>query len=197
MHIHRLPTILTLLSLTAAATAAEPPRIVGPSPENEACIVRLPDDALKIFFIDRPSGTAVRSVRSTDGGATWKDEREEVALPGSAYYAVQALCDREGRLHLFAHVRRGSGRNLGVDYFYDIYYSKSNADRTAWSVPRCIHKAYVGALRGVVQLKSGRIVLPFEYAVPGRPAGPPTGSFACTVCTATMRGPPGNCPTPN
>ena len=184
MKLPTLPRILTLCLLVATARAAEPPRFVGPSPENEACVVRLQDDSIKIFFIDRPSGTAVRSVQSTDGGATWKDERQELTLPGSAYYAIQVLCDRNGTLHLFAHIRRGAGRELGVDYFYDIYYSKSNkerGDRTAWSEPRCIHKAYVGALRGVVQLKSCRIVVPFEYAVPGRPSGPPTGSFACTV----------------
>lgn len=177
------PLSLSFFLLTSAISclAAEPPRIVGPSPENEACIVRLPDDSLKVFFIERPSETALRSIRSTDGGLTWGDDRRELALPGSAYHAIQVQCDRKGTLHLFTHIRRGPGHNRGVDYFYDIYYARSGGDRTAWSEPCRIYEGYVGALRGVVQLSSGRIVLPFEYAVPGRPSAPPTGSFACTV----------------
>src|SRR4051794_30915958 len=53
------------------------PAVVRESPENEAKVVRLPDGALAIYYIARPSGKELRSLTSTDGGLTWGQDRLE------------------------------------------------------------------------------------------------------------------------
>jgi hypothetical protein len=47
------------IALTYAATPP-PPLRVDESPVNEATIVRLPDDSLRIYHVLRPAGTEIR-----------------------------------------------------------------------------------------------------------------------------------------
>ena len=78
-------------------------------------------------------------------------------------------------------VLRGSGRRPTLDYFYDIWHAATRAGRTRWSDPKRIFEGYVGALNGVLQLESGRIVVPHQFWVPGLRSEPPTGSHVVTT----------------
>jgi hypothetical protein len=151
------------------------PRFIQESPENEAVVVKLPDGSLRIFYTLQPSGSEMRSVSSTDGGLTWGGSQFEVKMPGKAVWCMQALLAQDGELHAFVLVRRGSGGKYGIDLFLDVWHWKTTGGRAAWTQGQRIFDGVVGALRGVTQLKSGRIVLPVGMWLAGRKPGLPTG----------------------
>jgi lysophospholipase L1-like esterase len=148
-----------------AASAA--PVHVGEPPANEATIVRLPDDSLRIYHILRPAGTELRSVGSTDNGKTWGDDRLEFKLPGVAYYGNQVLVDSDGELHAAFHIQ-GKGDKGYNGRHYDLWHAKTTDGRKKWGEPKRFFEGYVGSMRGFVQLKSGRLLLPVAIAIPQR-----------------------------
>ncbi|MEO7403232.1 MAG: sialidase family protein, partial [Burkholderiales bacterium] len=152
------------------------PVIVRESPENESVIVKLPGGNLRIFYTLQPSGTELRSITSTDGGLSWDESQLEVKMPGQAVFCMQALVAHDGEIHAFVLVRRGSGRRHGIDLFLDVWYWKTSGGRAAWTSGKRIFEGVVGAMRGVTQLKSGRIVLPVGIWIAGRQPGLPTGA---------------------
>ncbi len=162
-------TVVTLVVLPAVATTTlagdmrqRPwaPEIVAASPANEPSIVRLPDGTLKIFWIVK--GKHCASMSSHDHGVTWGKPVVEFSVPEHAYFTTRAMLDRDGELHLCFLVGRGVGnRKPAVDLFYDIWHAKTTDQRTKWQRPRRIFAGYVGALRSLIQLRSGRLLLPF------------------------------------
>ncbi len=151
------------------------PAVLRESPENEAKVVRLPDGSLTIYYIARPSGNALRSLSSMDGGLTWNRDRLEFELPGAAYYAVQVILDSDAELHALFHIWRGSGKQPGVDRNLDVWHCRTAGKRSEWGKPQRLFEGYVGSLRGGIQLRNGRLVVPFARAVPERLKAPPEG----------------------
>ncbi len=151
------------------------PEVVTASPANEASIVRLPDGTLRIFWIVQ--GKYCASMRSRDHGKTWSRPVIEFSVPEHAYVTTQALVDRDGEIHVCFLVGRGVGnRRPAVDLFYDIWHTKTVDDRSKWLPARRIYAGYVGALRCMLQLKDGRILLPFGKWLPPAERKPATGS---------------------
>ena len=163
----------------AAAEDSAAPVVVGTFPENEADVVRLPDGTLKIFYNQR--GEYVGSLTSRDDGRTWSAPQKEFVVSGETAHAMQVLLDRRGELQVYYLVIRRGGRKLGVDLFLDLWQATTRDGRQAWNAPKLAHAGAIGALRGIVQMKSGRIVLPFSTAHPERKAGPPVGNFYTTA----------------
>ena len=151
------------------------PRFVREAPENESVIVKLPDGTLRIYYTLQPSGAEMRSITSRDGGLTWGDDAFEIKMPGPAVFCMQALVAQDGEIHAFILVRRGDGQHYGVDLFLDVWHWQTEGGRSKWSSGERIYEGVVGALRGVTQLKSGRILLPIGMWQTGRKAGLPTG----------------------
>lgn len=171
-----LVTFLALPAMTAVSRG-EPPVLLLASPPNKS-VVRLPDGELCILYMVR--GKQCASIRSHDDGQTWGAPRVEFPFARSAGIPV-TLVDQDGELHAFLTVRRGSGTKPTVDYFIDIWHARTSRQRQRWLPPKRIFEGYVGALNGVAQLDSGRIVLPHQYWVPGRRSAPPTGSHVVTA----------------
>ena len=46
----------------------------------------------------------------------------------------------------------------------DIWHTRTGNERRDWQTPQCIWRGFTGSLNSVIQLKSGRILLPFSYA---------------------------------
>src|SRR5688500_70353 len=157
------------------------PVFIQESPENESVIVKLPDGTLRIFYTMQPAGNELRSITSKNGGLTWSDDRFEVSIPGKAVFCMQALVAQDGELHAFVLVRRGSGGQYGIDLFLDVWYWKTVGGRAEWLPGHRMFEGVVGALRGVTQLKSGRIVLPVGIWLTGRKPGLPTGAHEVTA----------------
>lgn len=173
---------LRQLLLSAAtvmiAAAASPPRIISLL-DDSPIVARLPNRTLGGWIV-KPAGDhdELFEMLSKDNGRTWTSPRSIHAFADKAgtFGGTEPLVDRTGEVHLFL-VRmtkytmgaRGEGERPASDDYrgnrIDIWHMKSNPARTAWSKPREIWAGYTGALNSVVQLKSGRIVLPFSYYV--------------------------------
>lgn len=166
---------MRLRSLPERLADIQAPVVVRESPGNEAVVLRLPNDVLRIYFIARPEGREVHSITSMDGGRTWSEEQLEFKLPGQAYYAVQVLLDDTGELQAAFHIFRGDGRRPGIDRNLDLWHCRTTRGRAEWGNPQRIHEGYVGSLRGFTQLKNARLVLPISIAVPDRLKPPPQG----------------------
>src|SRR5206468_3249523 len=74
------------------------------------------------------------------------------------------LLDRRGELHLIytndAHT--ASARTLH-EKRYDIWHLGSTEGRKKWPPPRQVRQGYYGSMLSVIELDSGRIVLPICY----------------------------------
>ena len=139
--------------IEAKPVQATPPSVLAPLPDNEATIIRLPDDSLKIFWASKGDKT-IKSIASKDNGRTWSDPFTEFAVPGVTYHPSQSLLDSNGQMHQFFIIfRDGTKRNI------DVWMNSTDLERKEWDTPKCIHKGRVGALRTVNQLSDGRIIL--------------------------------------
>ncbi len=174
--------LATLFVFSAAATVADAddgtaPEIVDSAPPSRN-LFRLPNGTLQILYL--VAGKHAVSVTSTDSGQTWSQPRVEFEFAKPSSGIPLTLVDRNGELHAFLTVKRGSGRPT-ITGFYDVWHCRTAQQRTGWSRPKRIFAGYVGSLNGVTQLKSGRIVLAQQYWVDGRESAPPTGSHVVTT----------------
>ncbi|MEX2511863.1 MAG: sialidase family protein [Cyclobacteriaceae bacterium] len=144
------------------------PEKIGEAPTNEAVVI---DDrgTLKIFYINRPGNAdKVMVLKKNQNG--WSEPEEAFQLPGQAYYALQVVKSENGDLvcvfHLFGKGDQGyKGRHL------DLWVNRRVDNK--WGAPFKIFDGYVGAIRGLKKLESGRLLLSFGKAVPEREAKPP------------------------
>ncbi len=139
--------------------------LVAQGPANEAVVVRLPDDSLRIFFVD--GGSRISSMTSTNGGLSWAPKQIELELPGTAYHAVQVLLDRDGELHVVFHIA-GKGNRGYAGRHYNLWHARTSGRRKTWGEPKQFFEGYVGALRCIAQLAGGRIIVPFARAAQSR-----------------------------
>lgn len=165
------------LGCLAAAHAAEPP--VALDLAERPIVLRLEDGKLMGVVrgrIEEQLGALARY--SSDNGDTWTDQQPLVAMPPNdrGYFGPEALLDRDGEVHVFFlgwakavdplpegldDVPRGNMDGYRGNRL-DIWYSRSSGGRQNWSEPRPIWLGYTGALNSVIQLRSGRILLPFS-----------------------------------
>jgi hypothetical protein len=149
----------------------------------------LPDSTLAAFILHHrgpglPDTEDVQKMRvreSRDDGKTWGEARELFALPkeegGFGYF--QRLVDRDGEIHFFllcdantgvVRPREKSETRPAIEPIakqsLDIWHIRSTDQRTKWTTPKQIWKGRAGDLQSVIQLKSGRIVLPICYYLP-------------------------------
>lgn len=138
-------------------------------------IVLLPDGRLAAFYLVEKDGTQAASARySEDDGLSWGETETLFKLPKKpgGWGGLQALVDRDGELHFFhlndAHTGTftiGEKRREPLpmpERRLDIWHVKSYNGNRSWSSAKCIWKGYTGALNSVIQLQSGRILLPFS-----------------------------------
>ncbi|MBM3235430.1 exo-alpha-sialidase [Candidatus Poribacteria bacterium] len=137
-------------------------------------IAKLPDETLMAFFM-RAEDDVQQAITyiSGDNGYSWSEETTLFHLPSEpgGWGGLEALVDSNGEIHLFflndAHtgvIRTGEAQHAsGGQKRLDIWYVKSTDGRKNWQPPKCIWQGYTGALNSVIQLKNGRILLPFSY----------------------------------
>ena len=189
----RSPTIVVLLSLSflftgSFAGSAEPPIDLGGqnastpgAPNYASAAVTLPDGTIESYYRRGVAGSIpILRMRSADNGRTWTAPETLVNLSVEPWGGPMPLLDRDGELHFVIPKVRGEGRKPNVDRFIDLYHLRSTEGRTKWSQPVRIYEGYCGALQGVFQLQSGRIIAPFADWLPGVPTAPPTGPSVTT-----------------
>src|SRR5262249_20208518 len=75
-----------------------------------------------------------------------------------------------------------------IDLFLDIWHWQTTDGRASWTSGERIFEGVVGALRGVTQLKSSRILLPVGMWITGRKAGLPTGGHEVSAMDSDNNG---------
>lgn len=188
----RLLSVLALIlfawAAVQAAVAAEPPLDLGGqnattpgAPNYASAAVTLPDGTLESYYRRGVAGSIpIFRMRSADSGRTWTTPEPLVNLSVESWGGPMPLLDKDGELHFVIPKVRGTGRKPNVDRFIDLYHVRSSEGRTKWSEPIRIYEGYCGALQGVFQLKSGRIIAPFADWLPNVPTAPPTGPSVTT-----------------
>jgi len=181
----RLACVLAVMGsaeTTRAAEARSPQAPVVLGSAAGSWLVGTPDGAIDMVFA-RAAGEGLELARrrTTDRGRSWSTPATIMKLPAKNWSTPLTLLARDGELHFFWMVARGTGRRPAVDYFIDIWHARSTHRQTTWSQPKRIFEGYVGSINGMAQLRNGRLVLPFAYWVGGRPEAPPTGANVTTT----------------
>ncbi len=143
--------------------------------------VTYPDGTLESFARRSHAGhVSIFRTRSVDDGLSWDEPDVLLNLPVAPWGGPMPLLDQTGELHFVIPRVRGEGRNPAVDRFIDLYHVRSIDGQTAWTEPQRIFEGYCGAIQGVFQLSSGRIIAPFADWIANRPRTPPTGPSETT-----------------
>ena len=144
-------------------------------------VVRRRDGRLDGFFLkdtDTPTPRLAR-IASQDDGRHWEEAPDVLTLPdtGGLWGGLEVLADADDEVHCFFMHDRGSGvfgaplAGEGVAHegpyhgkFLDIWHLRSRSGGAAWTEAKRIWEGFTGALNSVIQLRNGRIVLPFASA---------------------------------
>lgn len=178
--------VFTMLTATAHAadTVGEPDAVYAPEvigPRMGGAILE-PDGTLKRFTSEGVGDGRFKNFAhtSTDNGVTWSEGT-------FLYEGVRAqlpLRTNDGEYHMFPMVLRDESgddrREIAVNYFIDIWHSRSTNGGTDWEAGKRIFEGYVGSINCVTQLRNGRIIVPFAEWIGGRKQGPPTGANVVT-----------------
>ena len=169
--------LVTLLFVSGLSVAQDlSPRSVAAFDERPK-VVQLRDGTFVAFFVHDSKGIQeVVTRRSNDNAKTWSPLESLLQLPKDPgnWAGPEALVDNNGEIHLFflndAHtgvIRTGEDQRPKVGQMgqkrLDIWHTKSINGRKGWQSPKRIWQGYTGALNSVIQLKGGRILLPFSF----------------------------------
>jgi BNR repeat-like domain len=190
----------------AAETAG--PQTVNTNDDIRYKFVRLRDGTLVGLFDGRtvhpdgPPSETVKAKYSKDNGVTWSKAAPLLPIPSDpgTWSIAEAVVDHDDELHAFfmivgsgLQVTGGEGERPLVGELLgsriDIGYIRSTNLRTQWSKPRVLWIGYTGALNSAIQMRSGRILLPFSYLTArnwgnrgeGLAAFTFVGQYNCTV----------------
>jgi hypothetical protein len=153
------------LTLAAATeTSVEPPRVVSNfvSTENIRShffnnmfrALQLPDGRIiALSPVGREADAKMQARYSTDDGKTWSAPEDLFDWPkeASKFYTAEALLDHEGEIHIVMVCDKA------------MWYTRSTNGRTRWESPKTILTVPPGNPLSFIQLRNGRLLLPFEF----------------------------------
>ena len=162
----------------AGATETGPP--VGVTTFKERThIALLSDGRLMGSYVNRtPMAYEATARYSTDGGRTWTEPRSLLHLyeEYGVWTGGEMLVTQDGNLHVFL-INDAKTISGGRRVRQDIWHVRSS-DGNYWR-PKRIWEGRSASLHSVIQLQSGRILLPFSYRTQRNWAnrGPGTDAF--------------------
>ncbi len=168
-----LPISLTVAALRMPEQRSRTPRS-GHTPEmieipNYMVYAQLPDGKLMGLLGGLEYGHAVGRY-STDGGETFGEKVPLFSLDESVgnWSMHNAFLDHDGELQLLYTNDANTIRQKKsfYDIHFDIWHVRSRNSRQNWVPPTQVWKGYAGSLLSFVQLKNGRVLVPFTYLTP-------------------------------
>lgn len=172
-------------STSAAANTPLPPQAVSsftadpearyPFRENMYEAVTLPDGRIVALSVARRNQQQTMQARySPDEGRTWSQPQNLFDWPKSAggFALFERLLDRDGEIHVFIlcdansgalYPRAQEGTPDRPGLVLDIWHARSYDHRERWGTPHRIWAGPGSDLLSVIQMRNGRIVLPFSF----------------------------------
>jgi len=120
---------------------------------------------------------------SMDDGTSWSEAETLFKLPkeNGEWGISNILLDHDGELHFFYTLSYNVGEGKGIyDMRIDVWHVRSTGGRKNWNVPQPLWKGYYGSMNSVIQLRSGRIILPLSVLTPRTWSTPGAGFDAFT-----------------
>jgi len=162
---------------------AQPPTIT-PLKDYIPFYAQLTDGRLMGISERTVEGTHEATARySRDEGKSWSEAETLVKLPreNGDWGISNVLLDRDGEIHLFLTLSYKVGEGKGIyDMRIDVWHLRSTDGRKNWKTPQPLWKGYYGSMNSVIQLRSGRIVLPLSVLTPRTWSTPGEGADAFT-----------------
>ena len=116
-------------------------------------------------------GSEAVAIFSSDDGRSWSPPKSLFKFPKTpgSFGLYLVFVDRHGEVHLFFLNDAGTyaqkaaaGKNAdSVQLHSDIWQAKSRNGRTEWEPPTMINSGFASHLNSVIQLRTGRMVIPF------------------------------------
>ena len=128
------------------------PVYLGESPMNEATVQVFDDGTIKVYHAPNRYSDSVMSMESVDGGFTWS--KPEVIFQDSIIwqYPRRTLIDRDSNIHLLVF------REPDLSVFHTMY----SVGTQEWWPLKKIADGRIGAIRGLIQTESGRLIFGFH-----------------------------------
>ena len=134
----------------------------------------LPDGRLIAVALPKIDGVQhAEAIYSKDNGHTWSEPTTIFSLPPDEgnFCFWNYLVDRTGEIHFFFLLDPSTGADWRRTHsetpipFAELHisYVRSSDHATQWQAPRRIWEGRAGALLSVIQLRSGRLLLPICY----------------------------------
>ncbi|MCK5104953.1 MAG: exo-alpha-sialidase, partial [Cyclobacteriaceae bacterium] len=129
------------------------PIFLGESPMNEATVQVFPDGTIKVYHAPNRYSNEVMSMESKDGGFTWSEA--EVIFEDSIIwqYPRRTLIDNKGNIHLLVFQEPD----------LDVYHTATSDGGKTWKPLQKIANGRIGAIRGLIQTKSGRLIFGYHH----------------------------------
>ena len=140
------------------------------SPMNEATVQVFPDGKIKLYHAPNRYSKQVMSMESTDGGVTWSNSKLEFEVEGIVQYPRRTLIDKNGDVHILVFARPNPQER-------NVYHAKTIEGK--WGPMTKAADGQIGAIRGFIQTRSGRLVYTFHRVLRNRK--PPLGSSSTSA----------------
>lgn len=107
---------------------------------------------------------------TSDDGSTWSEPRPLVTVDtsGGDWSLQNMFLDRDGELQILASNDANTikERKPFYEIRFDIWHIRSRNGRRSWNPPVKVWQGYAGSLLSFLQLRDGRIIVPFCYLTP-------------------------------
>jgi len=137
---------------------------LGESPMNEATVQVFPDGTIAVYYAPDRYSQKVMCIKSTDGGFIWSEPKVIFEDSLIWQYPRRTLIDQKGNIHLLVFKKPKN----------DVCHTVSTDNCKTWEPLQKIADGPIGAIRGLIQTKSGRLIFAFHRRV--RERTPPTGA---------------------
>src|SRR5437588_2598026 len=175
-------SFLRQVSIAAAMTQFAAPGLTFPSAQSARAgcppeLLPIPDymtyatspDGKIIAILSEVRNGNVLARYSSDDGSNWGEPTPLFPLDISrgGWSLQNCFTDRDGELQILGTLDNTPQHPQSIyETRYDIWHFRSRDAQRSWNAPVLVWKGYAGSLLSFLQLRDGRVVVPFCYLTP-------------------------------